>query len=59
MADITMCAGEGCLKKESCYRFNATPNPFRQSYFMDIPLIQVSENVHKCEEYSRSDTYRK
>ena len=37
MADITKCKGIGCPLKEECYRFIATPNDFRQSYFDFIP----------------------
>jgi hypothetical protein len=32
MPDISMCANEECTLRETCYRFVATPNPFRQSY---------------------------
>jgi len=32
MADISMCEGKGCERKETCYRFKATPNEHRQSY---------------------------
>ena len=32
MADISMCAGEDCEVKETCYRFKATPSKYRQSY---------------------------
>jgi hypothetical protein len=32
MADISMCLGRGCKVKDECYRFTATPNPYRQSY---------------------------
>ncbi len=35
MPDITMCIGNGCPRRESCYRATATPSEFRQSYFMD------------------------
>jgi hypothetical protein len=38
MADITMCVGTDCPHKESCYRFTATPNEYRQSYFMSPPI---------------------
>lgn len=31
MADIAMCAVTNCPKKETCYRFNATPDKY-QSY---------------------------
>ena len=37
MADITMCSGDGCTIKESCYRFKALVNEFRQSFFMEVP----------------------
>jgi hypothetical protein len=33
-----MCRGTNCPAKESCYRFTATPNEFRQSYFMEPPI---------------------
>lgn len=38
MADITMCAGLGCPHKEGCFRFTATPNEYRQSFFSKTPL---------------------
>jgi len=38
MADITMCKGLWCPKKERCYRFTAKANESRQSYFSKIPL---------------------
>ena len=47
MADITMCKGttkEICVH---CYRKNATPNEYRQSYFMDIPIKEDGT----CPEY--------
>jgi len=31
VADISMCLGTGCAKKDSCYRFTATPSTY-QSY---------------------------
>ena len=39
MADITMCTGEGCEARVTCYRFTAKPNEYRQSYFMEVPDI--------------------
>jgi hypothetical protein len=30
--DISMCAGKGCDRRETCYRFKATPTPGWQSY---------------------------
>jgi hypothetical protein len=38
MPDISMCMGTGCPNKEKCYRFTATPNEYRQSYFMEVPF---------------------
>lgn len=38
MADITMCTGGGCEARETCYRFTAKPNEYRQSYFMEVPI---------------------
>lgn len=46
MADITMCPGTNCPHKESCYRFTATPNEYRQAYFVDPPIKDG-----KCEYY--------
>lgn len=40
MPDITMCKGAGCPHKEACYRFKATPSPYRQSYFAESPCIE-------------------
>jgi hypothetical protein len=40
MPDITMCSGDGCHRRERCYRATATPNA-RQSYFASPPLKQV------------------
>jgi len=37
MADITMCNGKGCNVKNTCYRFKAPINEFRQSYFIEVP----------------------
>lgn len=37
MPDITMCKGEGCESKYTCYRFTAEPGS-RQSYFKGSPI---------------------
>jgi len=39
MPDITMCTGEGCEARFTCYRFTAKPNEYRQSYFKGVPDI--------------------
>jgi hypothetical protein len=41
-----MCRGNNCPYKESCYRFTANPNEFRQSYFIEPPFKD-----DKCEMY--------
>jgi hypothetical protein len=46
MADITMCLGTNCPQKETCYRFTAKPNEYRQSYFTNPPI-----KVGKCDMY--------
>ncbi|MNR29141.1 hypothetical protein D3C85_1465090 [compost metagenome] len=42
MADITACSGKDesfvCPFKEDCYRFTCIKNPYRQSYFVEIPF---------------------
>jgi hypothetical protein len=50
MPDITMCNGEGCPAKESCYRFTAKPSSFMQSYFLEPPIKDG-----KCDEYWGDD----
>lgn len=37
MADITMCDVVDCKLKETCYRFNAKVNEYRQTYFAEDP----------------------
>ena len=32
MSDISMCSNTKCPKRNTCYRFIATPDPCRQSY---------------------------
>lgn len=38
MADITKCSGKDCPFKEVCYRYTATANEFRQSFFVEPPI---------------------
>lgn len=37
MPDITMCDGQGCPQKNSCYRYRAEPTPYWQAYFRGNP----------------------
>lgn len=38
MSDFTMCSGELCPKKDTCYRYKAMPEQ-TQCYFMYPPII--------------------
>jgi hypothetical protein len=42
-----MCKGTNDFKCEVCYRKNATPNEFRQSYFVIVPM----KDDGTCDEY--------
>ena len=48
MADITKCIGTDCSLRETCYRFTATDNEFRQSYFVEVPY---KKDKNKCNYY--------
>ncbi len=37
MVDSTMCTGEDCPLRKTCYRFRANPDVQWQSYFMATP----------------------
>lgn len=50
MADITMCNGEKCDKKEQCYRYTAPPSEYWQSMFSCSPMIKGS-----CEYFWKND----
>lgn len=32
MTDITKCTGEGCERRDTCYRYTAPADPERQSF---------------------------
>ena len=56
MSDICKCEGTGCPFRDSCYRFTAEANPYRQSYFMEVPLKWLDASyklpvIPHCEEY--------
>jgi hypothetical protein len=46
MADIDMCHGIYCDKRNTCYRYMANANPWRQSFFAG-PV----DKDGKCSEY--------
>lgn len=49
MPDISMCGNMKCPSKETCYRFKAVPNPYRQSYMKFEP----KEGENKCYHYMK------
>lgn len=51
MPDITMCHGDRCPRKESCYRHTAEPTPLRQSFFA-VPPVKPDGS---CDHYSPVD----
>lgn len=44
MTDISKCDGEGCEQKDTCWRFLAPSNPYRQSYMN--PPNRGKECIH-------------
>lgn len=51
MADITMCQDGACPKRHTCYRFNANPDLYWQSYFYSSP-----REGDKCLRYWKMET---
>ena len=47
MPDITMCTNKDCPLSYSCWRFNCTPNKYRQSYAKFEP--KIDEVLYKIE----------
>lgn len=47
MADISMCDNQQCPSKETCYRFKAKANPFKQVYSNFKP----EKGEDKCKYY--------
>ena len=48
MADITMCRGDTCPKKEKCYRYTAPKSEYWQSMFTVTPY---DPEHNKCPYY--------
>lgn len=48
--DITMCKGEDCYARETCYRYIAEANPYYQAYFLNAPLKdgECEYYWHRC-----------
>lgn len=58
MPDITMCYGDKCPVKETCYRFVAYPSQRHQSYFMKSPFT-MEEEKFDCTEYWEANVFEK
>jgi len=60
MADITMCTGKGCNMTNTCYRYKAPVNEYRQAYFVNAPhKDKVDEDNNTiCDEYWMVDKLR-
>lgn len=56
MPDITMCNAIkytcACPMKDTCYRFKAVPNEYRQAYFLTAPFEIAEDLSTTCEHYS-------
>jgi len=54
MSDISMCKGQDCPIRETCYRFKANPDPFRQAYasFKYDSVTQSCDHYWKFINYS-------
>ena len=50
MADITMCTGEDCPLKDTCYRHTAPASEYRQSYFFKPPS-KIVDDEFECDYY--------
>ena len=54
MPDITLCKGEECILKDTCYRYegNNTPNELSQSYFLKPPFkLNHKKGTFECPLY--------
>jgi hypothetical protein len=54
MADISMCSGLGCPKKDNCHRHTATACEYRQSWFAES---NVSNEDGTCDHFWDNEGY--
>jgi len=58
MPDIAMCKDTLCKSKETCYRFKATPNKYRQAYLNTnreedaVNCNMYWEYCYKCHQFN-------
>jgi hypothetical protein len=55
MPDISLCENNTCPSRKSCYRYTATPNPYRQTY----GLFDVEKGKDKCSSYWNNEASTK
>lgn len=56
MPDISMCPGTNCPLREDCYRYQAKPDKYYQSYFTEVPY----DDFHKdCDFYWKMEEKKK
>jgi hypothetical protein len=48
MSDISKCEGTNCPLKETCFRFKAKSNEFRQAYLTEVPY---DHDNNSCDVY--------
>ena len=53
--DISMCRSNTCPLKDTCYRFTATPNPYRQAY----ADFKYNDETKECNHYWNNVEYKK
>ncbi len=46
MADITMCMGGKCPRKDKCWRYKAPRDEYWQSFFHEVPYEKYCECSH-------------
>ena len=56
MADISMCEGQGCPLKDTCYRHTAPPTLHWQAYFCEPPYNKEEKN---CTSYWDNAEYKR
>lgn len=55
MSDIAKCENESCPLKDSCYRYTALANEFRQSY----AKFQIDDESGECSGFWDNFEYKK